>query len=222
MLNVKILLVEDNFNIATGLKFSFEKNNYKIEFVSTYKEAIAYLENKKAELIILDITLPDGNGFELYENIIKKKNIPTIFLTAKDDENDIVKGLEIGAEDYITKPFSTKELLARVNKVLLRNQKNSTIKIQDIVVDIDKMETYKNGEKIILTNLEFKILNLLILNINKVVKRNTILDLIWESTGNDVDDHTVTVYLKRIREKLGTNIITTVKGVGYIIDECKK
>ena len=84
------------------------------------------------------------------------------------------------------------------------------------------METYKNGEKIILTNLEFKILNLLILNINKVVKRNTILDLIWESTGNDVDDHTVTVYLKRIREKLGTNIITTVKGVGYIIDECKK
>lgn len=219
---MKILLVEDNFNIATGLKFSFEKNNYKIEFVSTYKEAIAYLENKKAELIILDITLPDGNGFELYENIIKKKNIPTIFLTAKDDENDIVKGLEIGAEDYITKPFSTKELLARVNKVLLRNQKNSTIKIQDIVVDIDKMETYKNGEKIILTNLEFKILNLLILNINKVVKRNTILDLIWESTGNDVDDHTVTVYLKRIREKLGTNIITTVKGVGYIIDECKK
>lgn len=219
---MKILLVEDNFNIATGLKFSFEKNNYKIEFVSTYKEAIAYLENKKAELIILDIILPDGNGFELYENIIKKKNIPTIFLTAKDDENDIVKGLEIGAEDYITKPFSTKELLARVNKVLLRNQKNSTIKIQDIVVDIDKMETYKNGEKIILTNLEFKILNLLILNINKVVKRNTILDLIWESTGNDVDDHTVTVYLKRIREKLGTNIITTVKGVGYIIDECKK
>lgn len=219
---MKILLVEDNFNIATGLKFSFEKNNYKIEFVSTYKEAIAYLENKKAELIILDITLPDGNGFELYENIIKKKNIPTIFLTAKDDENDIVKGLEIGAEDYITKPFSTKELLARVNKVLLRNQKNSTIKIQDIVVDIDKMETYKNGEKIILTKLEFKILNLLILNINKVVKRNTILDLIWESTGNDVDDHTVTVYLKRIREKLGTNIITTVKGVGYIIDECKK
>lgn len=219
---MKILLVEDNFNIATGLKFSFEKNNYKIEFVSTYKEAIAYLENKKAELIILDITLPDGNGFELYENIIKKKNIPTIFLTAKDDENDIVKGLEIGAEDYITKPFSTKELLARVNKVLLRNQKNSTIKIQDIVVDIDKMETYKNGEKIILTNLEFKILNLLILNINKVVKRNTILDLIWETTGNDVDDHTVTVYLKRIREKLGTNIITTVKGVGYIIDECKK
>lgn len=219
---MKILLVEDNFNIATGLKFPFEKNNYKIEFVSTYKEAIAYLENKKAELIILDITLPDGNGFELYENIIKKKNIPTIFLTAKDDENDIVKGLEIGAEDYITKPFSTKELLARVNKVLLRNQKNSTIKIQDIVVDIDKMETYKNGEKIILTNLEFKILNLLILNINKVVKRNTILDLIWESTGNDVDDHTVTVYLKRIREKLGTNIITTVKGVGYIIDECKK
>lgn len=219
---MKILLVEDNFNVATGLKFSFEKNNYKIEFVSTYKEAIAYLENKKAELIILDITLPDGNGFELYENIIKKKNIPTIFLTAKDDENDIVKGLEIGAEDYITKPFSTKELLARVNKVLLRNQKNSTIKIQDIVVDIDKMETYKNGEKIILTNLEFKILNLLILNINKVVKRNTILDLIWESTGNDVDDHTVTVYLKRIREKLGTNIITTVKGVGYIIDECKK
>ena len=219
---MQILLVEDNFNIATGLKFSFEKNNYKLDFVSTYKEAISYLKDNKVQLIILDITLPDGNGLELYEKIIKVKNIPTIFLTAKDDENDIVKGLEIGAEDYITKPFSTKELLARVNKVLLRNQKNSIIKIQDINIDIDKMEVYKNTNKIILTNLEFKILNLLILNINKVVKRNTILDLIWESTGNDVDNHTITVYLKRIREKLGTNIITTVKGVGYIIDECKK
>lgn len=152
----------------------------------------------------------------------KKLNIPTIFLTAKDDENDIVTGLNIGAEDYITKPFSTKELLARVNKILLRTKKQSIITIQDIKFDIDKMIVYKNDKIIELTSLEIKLLNLLFMNMEKFVNRNTILDTIWDSTGNDVDDHTVTVYFKRIREKLGTNIITTVKGIGYRIDDEKQ
>ena len=136
-------------------------------------------------------------------------------------ENDIVTGLNIGAEDYITKPFSTKELLARVNKILLRTKKQSIITIQDIKFDFDKMIVYKNDKIIELTSLEIKLLNLLFMNIGKVVNRNTILDTIWDSTGNDVDDHTVTVYFKRIREKLGTNIITTVKGLGYRIDDEK-
>ena len=173
-------------------------------------------------LIILDITLPDGDGFELYRDVIKQLNIPTIFLTAKDEEDDIVKGLNIGAEDYITKPFSTKELLARVNKIILRSRKNSVIQVKDISFDMDKMLVKKNQNIIELTSLELKLLNLLFLNINKVVTRNTILDKIWEWTGNDVDDHTITVYFKRIREKLGTDIIVTIKGMGYRIDDGKQ
>lgn len=220
---MNILLVEDNQTIIKGLKYSFEKNNYDLMYKTSIIDTKKYLmENPKLDLIILDIMLPDGNGFDLFKNNIKKLNIPTIFLTAKDDENDIVTGLNIGAEDYITKPFSTKELLARVNKILLRTKKQSIITIQDIKFDIDKMIVYKNDKIIELTSLEIKLLNLLFINIGKVVNRNTILDTIWDSTGNDVDDHTVTVYFKRIREKLGTNIITTVKGIGYRIDDEKQ
>lgn len=216
---MNILLIEDNLNIADGLKFSFEKSNYKLEYSLTIKTAKEYLKENKPDLIILDVSLPDGNGFELYKSSIKDKKIPTIFLTAKDDENDIVKGLEIGAEDYITKPFSTKELLARVNKIIMRTKKDSIIKVKNIKMDMNKMVVYRDENKVELSSLELKILNLLFLNINKVVRRNAILDLIWESTGNDVDDHTVTVYLKRIREKLGDDIITTIKGMGYRIDK---
>lgn len=215
---MNILLVEDNLSIAEGLKFSFEKNNYKFAYVENIKQAKEYLERKKPDLIILDVTLPDGNGFNLYKTYIKDKKISTIFLTAKDDENDIVRGLEIGAEDYITKPFSTKELLVRVNKVILRNKKSQVVQVKNIKMDLDKLVVYKDDNKIDLSSLELKILNILFLNINKVVRRNAIIDLIWESTGNDVDDHTVTVYLKRIREKIGNDVITTIKGIGYRID----
>ena len=216
---MNILLVEDNESIADGLKFNFEKNGYKLDYCLKIKDAKEYLKNHKPNLIILDLTLPDGNGFELYESVIKEKNIPTIFLTAKDDEETIVKGLEIGAEDYITKPFSTKELLTRVNKIIMRTKKESVITVKNIKMDMDKMIAYKDDVKIEISSLELKILYLLFLNINKVVRRGTILELIWEATGNDVDDHTLTVYLKRIREKLGTDIITTIKGIGYRIDK---
>ena len=159
-----------------------------------------------------------GNGFDLYRNNIKEKNISSIFLTAKDEEDNIVKGLELGAEDYITKPFSIKELMARINRIILRNKKNTIIQVQNIKFDMDKMVVYRDNENVELTNLELKILNLLFLNLNKVVKRSEIIDKIWEWTGNDVNDNTVTVYLKRIREKIKTDIIITIKGIGYRID----
>ena len=219
---MNILLVEDNTTIIKGIKYSFEVNNYTVVAKSSVKEATNYLsKNERVDLAILDIALPDGNGIRLYENEIKTRGIPAIFLTAKDDEETVVKGLNIGAEDYITKPFSIKELLARVNKILLRLNKHSTIQVKDISIDMDKMIVTKNGSKIELTSLELKLLYLLFLNVNKVVTRNTILDKIWEWTGNYVDDHTVTVYFKRIREKLGTDIIVTIKGIGYRIDSEK-
>ena len=151
-----------------------------------------------------------------YIDIIKKK-IPTIFLTARDDENDIVKGLELGAEDYITKPFSTKELIARINKVLSRG-KNQIIHVKDIEFDMDKMQVYKAKKAVELSNIELKILHLLFLNLNKVVTRDEIIEKIWDWTGNDVNNNTVTVYMKRIREKLEEDIIVTIKGIGYRID----
>ena len=215
---MKILLVEDNETIAKALKYALEQENYKVTCAENVKETLQSL-NEEIALIILDVSLPDGNGFELYEKNIKKLNIPTIFLTAKDEENDIIKGLELGAEDYITKPFSAKELMVRVKKILLRQKKNTILKVQDISFDIDKMVVYKNEEKLELTSLELKILHMLFLNMNKVVTRNDIIEKIWEWTGNDVNDNTVTVYLKRIREKLQTDIIITIKGIGYRIDE---
>lgn len=219
---MNILLVEDNITIVKGLKYAFEKNNYNLAYTTTIFDANNYLKNNSdIDLIILDITLPDGNGIQLFEEKIKKLEIPTIFLTAKDDEETVVKGITIGAEDYITKPFSTKELLARINKILIRFKKQSIISIKNIRFDMDKMVVYKDGKKVNLTSLELKLLNLLFMNLNKVVSRNTIFDTIWEATGNDVDDHTITVYFKRIREKLGTDIIITVKGIGYRIDNEK-
>ncbi len=216
---MEIFLVEDNEILAKGIIYSLEQEKFKVIHKTNVKETIKFLQNEKPKLVILDISLPDGNGFNLYEKNIKDKNIPTIFLTAKDDEDDIVKGLEMGAEDYITKPFSIRELVARINKILLRNKKNSIIKVKDIEFDIDKMVVYKEGKEINLTSLELKILNLLFMNLNKVVTRNYIIEKIWEWTGNDVNDNTVTVYLKRIREKLVTDIIITIKGIGYRIDE---
>lgn len=217
---MNILLIEDNLTIIKGLTYSFIKNNYNITSKTNIKDTIDYINNNtNINLIILDITLPDGNGITLYNNYIKKLNIPVIFLTANDSEDDIVKCLELGAEDYITKPFSTKELLARVNKVLLRYKKNSLIKVKNISFDMDKLILYKDNEVVNLTALELKLVNLLFLNINKVVTRSTILDKIWEWTGNDVDYHTVTVYFNRIRDKIGKDIIITIKGIGYRIDE---
>lgn len=219
---MKILLVEDNELLAKGLIYSLEQKDYIVIHTVDISETLKIIEKERIDIAILDISLPDGNGFDLYKNYIKEKEISTIFLTAKDEEDDIVKGLELGAEDYITKPFSTKELLARMNKIILRKNKNTIIKIKDISFDIDKMVVYKENKPIELTSLELKILHLLFMNINKAVTRNEIIDKIWEWTGNDINDNTVTVYLKRIREKIKTDIIITIKGIGYRIDKNEK
>ncbi len=214
-----ILLIEDNENIIKGLEYAFKQNNFNLIYKINLKSAKDYLIKNKPNIIVLDISLPDGNGYIFYKNNIREKKIPTIFLTANDDENNIVNCLEDGAEDYITKPFSTRELIARINRILSKNKINNIIKVEDITFDLDKMEVYKNNDKINLTSLEIKILSLLFENINKVVTRNYIIENIWKWTGNDVNDNTVTVYLKRIRKKLDTDIIVTLKGIGYRIDD---
>lgn len=211
---MKILLVEDNKSISDNLKYTFNMNNIDLDVTNNIKSTKDYLEYNKPSLIILDVTLPDGNGFDLYKSELSKMNIPVIFLTACDIEENIVEVLNMGASDYITKPFRPLELIARINKILHKK----TIKIKDITIDMNKMIVTKNNEIINLTTLEYKILNLLIENINKVVTRDRIIDSIWEWTGNDVNDNTITVYMKRIREKLNSDIIVTIKGIGYRID----
>jgi DNA-binding response OmpR family regulator len=216
---MNILLVEDNEILAKGLIYSLEQNTFKVIHTLNVKETMNFLKDGSLDLIILDISLPDGNGFDLYKTQIKQMHVPTIFLTAKDEEDDIVKGLELGADDYITKPFSTRELIARINKILLRENKNLKVKIKDIEFDLDKMVVFKDSKEVKLTSLELKILNLLFANLDKVVKREDIIEKVWEWTGNDINDNTVTVYLKRIREKLDSDIIKTIKGIGYRVDK---
>ena len=220
---MNVLLIEDNESIITGLKYSLEKENYKVFLCINALDTIKFLEeNKRVDIAIIDVSLPDGNGFDLYQNYIKEKNIPSIFLTARDSEDDIVKGLELGAEDYITKPFSTKELLVRMKRNIMRHKDETIIRVDGISFDFDKMEVRKDGMVISLTRLELMILQLLFTNLDKVVRRDYIIEKIWEWTRNDVNDNTVTVYMKRIREKIGANIIITIKGIGYRIDDTRK
>lgn len=174
------------------------------------------------DIAVLDVTLPDGNGFELYNKIRKFSDLPVIFLTAVDDEDSIVNGLELGADDYITKPFSTRELLARIKRVANKNSKKNIITISGVTLDLDKSVVFENGEQIELTALEYKLLSLLMQNAGKVVTRELIFEKIWDVSGNFVNDNTLTVYIKRIRKKLGADIIKTVKGLGYQVVEDNK
>lgn len=211
---MKILLVEDNLDIVSNLITLLSNNNYLVEYATTIKEALKKL-NKTYSLVILDISLPDGLGTDLFLEIKKNYQIPSIFLTAKDLESDIVNGFNLGIDDYITKPFLSGELLARINKIL---NVNKLIKVSNITIDTNKMIVLKDNQEINLTSLEYQLLLLLFTNLNKVITRDKIIDKIFDLTGNDVYDNTITVYIKRIREKLDTDIIKTVKGVGYRVD----
>ena len=226
----KILLVEDNDTIVMGLKYLLEKENFEVKAVKNLEETYEIAKKEKFDLYLLDINLPDGNGFSICSKLKEKEDVPIIFLTARDDEKDIVKGLDIGADDYITKPFRNRELISRINNVLRRygkndnNSKDNIIKINEIEINTDSAKVMKNGEEIVFTSLEYKILVMLFSNPNVLITRQQILDKIWDIAGNFVNDNTLTVYIKRIREKLGDKdgkIIKTVRGLGYIIEESK-
>ena len=219
-----ILIVEDNEAIIKGLKYLLEQENFDVTICKTAEDTMNVVGTKTFDLIILDITLPDGNGYELCEYIKNYTDIPIIFLTARDEEQDVVKGLDMGAEDYIIKPFRNRELLSRINNVLKRfNKENNKIIYENIEIDLDQKTVYVEGTDIELTALEFKILVLLFSNIGKVVTREQILEKIWDVAGNFVNDNTLTVYIKRIRSKLGSaDCIKTIKGIGYQVQGGQK
>lgn len=215
---MKILLVEDNKSIIKGLEYAFAQNGYSCEYCLSLDEAV-----RKAPfnyyVAVLDIMLPDGNGFDLFKKIRRYSDLPVIFLTAVDDEDSVVNGLELGADDYITKPFSTRELIARIKRVANKNSKKNIITVSGVTLDLDKSAVFENGKQLELTALEYKLLSLLMQNAGKVVTRELIFEKIWDVSGNFVNDNTLTVYIKRIRKKLDADIIKTVKGMGYQVAE---
>lgn len=217
----KILLVEDNEMIVKGLVYSLSKEGFETNIAYNAQEAESKIESNVYDIIILDVMLPDGNGFELCKHIKESKDIPIIFLTAKDDEKDVVNGFNLGADDYVIKPFRTMELISRIYNVLRRyNKDKNAIEIGQVRIDLEANRVYVDNKEVEFTALEYKILVLLYTNAGKTVTREKILDKIWDVAGNFVNDNTLTVYVKRIRDKLGkSDVIKTIKGIGYRVDK---
>lgn len=217
----KILLVEDNEMIVKGLVYSLSKEGFETNIAYNAQEAESKIESNVYDIIILDVMLPDGNGFELCKHIKESKDIPIIFLTAKDDEKDVVNGFNLGADDYVIKPFRTMELISRIYNVVRRyNKDKNVIEIGQVRIDLEANRVYVDNKEVEFTALEYKILVLLYTNAGKTVTREKILDKIWDVAGNFVNDNTLTVYVKRIRDKLGkSDVIKTIKGIGYRVDK---
>lgn len=224
---VKILVVEDNKTIIEGLEYLLEKQGFNAKIVNTKKEALYCIDNEQFDLFLLDVQLPDGTGFEICKYIKQIADIPIIFISAISEEINVVYGLDIGADDYIKKPFGNNELVSRINCALRRckkqTQENNIINYRNIKVNLEKAKVYKGSEEIFLTNLEYKILLMFLNNINKLVTREELLEKIWDIDGNYVNDNTLSVYIKRLRMKIGDTeecqMIKTIRGIGYILNK---
>ena len=223
----KILLLEDDISLVDGLKYSLKKNGFETEIVRTVSEALNSIENiGKYDLLILDVTLPDGTGFDVCEAVRRQgQQVPIIFLTASDEEVNIIRGLDSGGDDYITKPFRLGELCSRIRALLRRagiaNAGSTTvIECGDITIDLLGSRALLNGKNLELTSAEYRLLCLLVRNVNRIVTREIILSELWDEAGNFVDNNTLSVYVRRLREKVETDPshprhLITVRGFGY-------
>lgn len=220
-----ILLVEDDLSLLDGLVYSLEKNHFKVTVARTVREAVTLYAAGSYDLILLDLTLPDGLGFQVCTYVRERSSVPIIFLTASDEEVNIVKGLDIGGDDYITKPFKLNELISRIKALLRRagmSTQDSVAVLQSNGITIKYLENQVicNGETLELIGNEYKLLSLFMQNPNIVLSRQMILDRLWDDKGNFVDDNTLSVYVRRLRNKIEDNPdhpskIITVRGVGY-------
>ncbi|NLZ82528.1 MAG: response regulator transcription factor [Clostridiales bacterium] len=219
-----ILLVEDDDAIALGLEYSLEQESYKVIVCNDATAAKMVIMKDNFDIALLDISLPDGNGYELCKMIKERKGIPVIFLTARDDEGSVVMGLDIGGDDYITKPFRIRELQSRIRSVLRRSEKtsieNQILSYGNVEINIAEGKVKKNGTDVFLTALEYRLFLILINNEGHIITRNQLLESIWDVSGEFVNDNTLTVYIKRLREKIEDDpqnpaIIKTERGLGY-------
>ena len=223
---MKILMIEDDEAIRTGLKYYLEQENFEVIETDNGKDSLKILTDEDISICLLDVNLPDINGFDLFKKLKEIKDIPIIFLTANDLETSIVMGLDMGADDYVTKPFRARELISRIHFAFRINRLGTSIIIdfKNITVDLNGARVLKDNKDIFLTALEYKIVLTFFLNPNVIFTREKILADIWDVNEEYVNDNTLTVYIKRIREKLekdptNPEIIVTVRGIGYKLGE---
>ncbi len=222
---LKVLIVEDDSTIAFGVKYALEQEGFNVDISKDLQEARDNISNNNYNIILLDVMLPDGTGYDLCKEIRNISEVPIIFLTACDEEVNIVMGLDIGGDDYMTKPFRIRELISRMKAVLRRKSNNNednkkVLKFSDISIHTLEARVFKNSEEIFLTSVEYKLLLILIQNKNAVLSRSQILEKLWDVSYDFVNDNTLTVYIKRLREKIeddssNPNKIITVRGLGY-------
>ena len=223
---MKILMIEDDEAIRTGLKYYLEQENFEVIETDNGKDRLKILTDEDISICLLDVNLPDINGFDLFKKLKEIKDIPIIFLTANDLETSIVMGLDMGADDYVTKPFRARELISRIHNALRKKRQGTTniIHFKNITVDLNGARVLKDNKDVFLTALEYKIVLTFFLNPNVIFTREKILADIWDVNEEYVNDNTLTVYIKRIREKLekdptNPEIIVTVRGIGYKLGE---
>lgn len=229
-----LLLLEDDISLIDGLVYSLHKNGFQVTVVRTVEETKMYLsEIAKYDLLILDVTLPDGTGFDICEKVRRQnKEIPIIFLTASDEEVNVIRGLDCGGDDYVTKPFKLGELCSRIRALLRRagvtgRDPSNLLECGDISIDLLGSRVLLDGKPLDLTSAEYRLLCLLVRNANRVVPRDTILNDLWDDAGNYIDDNTLSVYVRRLREKVENDAsnpqhLMTVRGFGYKWNEVNK
>lgn len=224
---MNLFLLEDDDAIGVALTYSLENEGYSVTLAKSIKEARSTIEEKEFALYILDLTLPDGSGYDICRAVKAKGDYPVVFLTAYDDEVNVVMGFDLGADDYISKPFRLKELLARIKSVLRRYNRESAdgvIVIKNVKININEAKVYKNGSEVILTAMEYHLLLTLLNNRGIVLTRNKLLEELWDVEGDFVNDNTLTVYIKRLRNKIEDDpsepdIVRTKRGMGYYIEK---
>ena len=221
---MQILFVEDDTIIASGVIYALESEGWAVIHCADVKDALKALaeHQKKITFALLDLSLPDGSGYIVFEHIRKMSDIPVIFLTSADDEGNTVRALEMGADDYITKPFRVREMLARIKTVLrrIKDGGGDVLLLNGIRIDTARAKVYREGDEILLTAMEYRLLLTFAQNKGLVLTRKRILESLWDVAGNFVNDNTLTVYIKRLREKLeddpqNPKVIQTVRGLGY-------
>ncbi len=222
---MKIFVLEDDSAIGIGLSYSLQNEGYTVSLASTVSQAFEIIGSEAFDLYLLDLTLPDGNGYDICKKIKASGDYPVIFLTAYDDEINVVTGLELGADDYISKPFRVRELMARIKSVLRRYSKDCTdgrITVGELTVNTNEAKVFVGGNEVILTAMEYRLLLAFINNRGKVLTRQKLLEEIWDVDGDFVNDNTLTVYIKRLRDKIEADAetpkyIQTVRSMGYIL-----
>lgn len=223
---MKILLVEDNEAIILGLQYLLEQEGYSCQVARRRREAERMVQGEQPDLMLLDIGLPDGDGYQLCQTLRQQYTFPIIFLTAREEEEDVVRAFDLGADDYIIKPFRNRELLSRIKNVLRRGSKErEVLQCGNIILDVESGRVRVAGEEVVLTKLEYKILSSMMSRPGKLFTRDEILSDIWDISGNFVNDNTLSVTIKRLREKLGDTegkIIKTVRGMGYRMESEKR